>query len=127
MLFAKSNLSSNGIFIRRKFPSEALRDNHDWRTSLRVRRIKKAAFDQPNLHRRKIIGGGGRKACASSFSRLRRPPNGFHFDALAKAAERNVAGRARRSYPRQRTEARQRSEEHTSELQSRLHLVCRLL
>src|SRR2546430_12064694 len=64
-------------------------------------------FRSPNLHRRKIIGGGGRKACASSFSRLRRPPNGFHFDALAKAAERNVAGRARRSYPRQRTEARQ--------------------
>src|SRR2546430_2891015 len=51
MLFAKSNLSSNGIFIRPKFPREALRDNHDWRTSLRVRRIKKAAFDQPNLHR----------------------------------------------------------------------------
>jgi len=56
MLLAKSNLSSNGIFIRPKFPREALRDNHDWRTSLRVRKIKKAAFDQPNLHRRKIIG-----------------------------------------------------------------------
>src|SRR2546430_9564405 len=54
-------------------------------------------FRSPNLHRRKIIGGGGRKACASSFSRLRRPPNGFHFDALAKAAERNVAGRDRKS------------------------------
>src|SRR5260370_8035372 len=105
MLFAKSKLSSNGIFIRPKFPREALCDNHDWRASLRVRRIKKPAFDQRNLHRRKIIGGGGRKACASSFPRLSRPPNGFHFDPLAKAAEWNVARRARPGYPRQRTKA----------------------
>src|SRR2546429_6753203 len=37
------------------------------------------------------------------------------------------AGQRRRRYYKITPEGRERSEEHTSELQSRLHLVCRLL
>src|SRR2546422_8349069 len=48
--------------------------------------------------------------------------------ALCRAASREAvdAGRARGGVARP-AEKRRRSEEHTSELQSRLHLVCRLL
>src|SRR5439155_23894972 len=38
-----------------------------------------------------------------------------------------TAGQAMASFSRPRSESRERSEEHTSELQSRGHLVCRLL
>src|SRR2546429_3005525 len=49
----------------------------------------------------------------------RQAPAKLSSHARSKASNR---GRARRYYPWDR-----RSEEHTSELQSRLHLVCRLL
>src|SRR5687768_18343107 len=65
------------------------------------------------------------------------PPPGFQADLVRVSFARNDRNPARRaSYPLedhdhdQRHEARRlfdRSEEHTSELQSRLHLVCRLL
>src|SRR2546422_5130637 len=48
------------------------------------------------------------------------------YTALAKIEERHFWFRSRNSVIRQAGE-RNRSEEHTSELQSRLHLVCRLL
>src|SRR2546422_8570869 len=71
---------------------------------------------------------------------IRRPPRStlFPYTTLFRSFERRVLsrphgdrevvrGRAARgdrgSHPRRR----ERSEEHTSELQSRLHLVCRLL
>src|SRR2546422_6346788 len=76
---------------------------------------------------------------------IRRPPRSTLFPyttlfrslaAVAAVAQRRAAARAARPdrrLPRQRVKsrvvqlARRRSEEHTSELQSRLHLVCRLL
>src|SRR2546429_6317321 len=59
---------------------------------------------------------------ASSQRRDRRSPVfGSHAGADGEAAER-VACRASRAHL-----LLERSEEHTSELQSRLHLVCRLL
>src|SRR3712207_8839094 len=45
---------------------------------------------------------------------------------LQRAGARGMAGRAQREDP-ERRERRVRSEEHTSELQSRQYLVCRLL
>src|SRR2546429_2088234 len=42
-------------------------------------------------------------------------------------ARRGARSRSPRSARRRRAPGRRRSEEHTSELQSRLHLVCRLL
>src|SRR2546422_5799010 len=50
--------------------------------------------------------------------------------ASAAAARRKREEDGRRAYEaeqRARAQAQERSEEHTSELQSRLHLVCRLL
>src|SRR2546422_6293250 len=76
---------------------------------------------------------------------IRRPPRSTLFpyttlfrsrqqDGGQVAAMRDVSperGRARHDFPevgvQLRRAARDRSEEHTSELQSRLHLVCRLL
>src|SRR3989449_7204576 len=62
----------------------------------------------------------GRSSC-SSASRTERPVHGgpHHLERCRVAREK-----ARKS---SRPLAYQRSEEHTSELQSRLHLVCRLL
>src|SRR2546422_6609428 len=71
---------------------------------------------------------------------IRRPPRStlFPYTTLFRSGRRprprqpRVASRPRPD-PRRRTRgrvgrrARRRSEEHTSELQSRLHLVCRLL
>src|SRR2546422_7551380 len=51
--------------------------------------------------------------------------NGAGLQDLATA--RALPGRGRAAHDPTRTVARSRSEEHTSELQSRLHLVCRLL
>src|SRR2546429_6366120 len=71
------------------------------------------------------------------FLMIPRPPISTLFpyttlfrSAWAWAAARLPASRLQRtsnSAPRRRSAARRRSEEHTSELQSRLHLVCRLL
>src|SRR2546429_4254730 len=70
---------------------------------------------------------------------IRRPPRStlFPYTTLFRSAAPvqlpRLALRRRRSLPRHTRSgrrarlARPRSEEHTSELQSRLHLVCRLL
>src|SRR3989449_4455220 len=68
--------------------------------------------------------GGGRRAHGASSVGPRRPgTGGLTVAATASGGERNSkpSARARES------SAWNRSEEHTSELQSRLHLVCRLL
>src|SRR2546422_8340178 len=67
---------------------------------------------------------------------IRRPPRSTLFpyttlfrsrvDAIADEA-RAAIGRATSSTQLEELRVRYRSEEHTSELQSRLHLVCRLL
>src|SRR2546429_1861076 len=65
---------------------------------------------------------------------IRRPPRStlFPYTTLFRSAAEDCWHRARR-YVLERQQfgrplaANQRSEEHTSELQSRLHLVCRLL
>src|SRR2546429_4591005 len=62
---------------------------------------------------------------------IRRPPRSTLFPyttlfrSLLKSARIRPSGLIRRNSPGGRR--RRRSEEHTSELQSRLHLVCRLL
>src|SRR5256884_5338280 len=48
-------------------------------------------------------------------------------DQLASRAGRGCGTRAERQRPEAARQRQTRSEEHTSELQSRLHLVCRLL
>src|SRR2546429_5644730 len=70
---------------------------------------------------------------------IRRPPRStlFPYTTLFRSRVADIEERepleradddavARRRYPHERFR-RERSEEHTSELQSRLHLVCRLL
>src|SRR5437870_8239877 len=65
---------------------------------------------------------------------IRRPPIStlFPYTTLFRSAFpqlANIEKRLRRGhdYPPMRTQRAERSEEHTSELQSRGHLVCRLL
>src|SRR2546422_8603651 len=61
---------------------------------------------------------------------IRRPPRStlFPYTTLFRSrGTRDGRTAAIRSTPRGSTASRRRSEEHTSELQSRLHLVCRLL
>src|SRR2546422_6165542 len=50
-----------------------------------------------------------------------------HEEALARAAAEDRREEGHASLGGDRRDDRERSEEHTSELQSRLHLVCRLL
>src|SRR5438876_1716475 len=70
------------------------------------------------------------------FLMIRRPPRSTLFPyttlfrscaARAAARARDAAGRAPRALPRAPRACPKRSEEHTSELQSPVHLVCRLL
>src|SRR2546422_4099258 len=63
---------------------------------------------------------------------IRRPPRStlFPYTTLFRSTGRACGDRGRRACTRTRSARRSgsnRSEEHTSELQSRLHLVCRLL
>src|SRR3989449_3137322 len=69
---------------------------------------------------------------------IRRPPRSTLFpyttlfrsprqEALARQPPPRVRPPARPRYRREAVRRPRRSEEHTSELQSRLHLVCRLL
>src|SRR5687768_17883872 len=67
---------------------------------------------------------------------IRRPPRStlFPYTTLFRSHRRGRGGAARRAAPSSARAGRgahsqraARSEEHTSELQSRLHLVCRLL
>src|SRR5205809_4632561 len=65
---------------------------------------------------------------------IRPPPRStlFPYTTLFRSRGRQAQAAARRrsdlrGVDRERVRTRERSEEHTSELQSRLHLVCRLL
>src|SRR5689334_23851708 len=61
---------------------------------------------------------------------IRRPPRStlFPYTTLFRSGGRSRhAARETRSGDRPRHRAERRSEEHTSELQSQFHLVCRLL
>src|ERR1041385_9279054 len=67
--------------------------------------------------------------CASCFFlMIRRPPRStlFPYTTLFRSGQQSAGGRGV-PLRRRRLPGRPRSEEHTSELQSRLHLVCRLL
>src|SRR5882724_12433139 len=61
------------------------------------------------------------------FLMIRRPPRStlFPYTTLFRSGQPRRSGAAGRA--RQRHRGRRRSEEHTSELQSLRHLVCRLL
>src|SRR5947209_20066575 len=64
------------------------------------------------------------------FSRLPRPPSStlFPYTTLFRSPARSCSARRRSRRSRRRRDRRDlRSEEHTSELQSRQYLVCRLL
>src|SRR2546422_11197203 len=66
------------------------------------------------------------------FLMIRRPPRSTLFPYTTLFRSRNLAGGRSALHARPRHRGRgghdvERSEEHTSELQSRLHLVCRLL
>src|SRR5439155_20046002 len=68
-----------------------------------------------SLHDALPIWGQGNLPCARRLSARQRPPGTPHRDRAERQAGHGDGG------------VRQRSEEHTSELQSRGHLVCRLL
>src|SRR5436305_8009022 len=63
------------------------------------------------------------------FLMIRRPPRStlFPYTTLFRPRRRPRRAARRRPRPRRPPGRRRRSEEHTSELQSRPHLVCRLL
>src|SRR2546429_6052428 len=63
------------------------------------------------------------------FLMIRRPPRStlFPYTTLFRSATMQAQARYTVELPPQFKDAAGRSEEHTSELQSRLHLVCRLL
>src|SRR6266404_5232892 len=70
---------------------------------------ERAARDQPNLHRRKIIGGDRGELGAPSFSRLRRRlVRCFDFDRRSEATERHMTSLAYSDHLRQCMEAFQR-------------------
>src|ERR1041385_6029981 len=60
---------------------------------------------------------------------IRRPPRStlFPYTTLFRSVRARAGREAHRRQERERDRLHVRSEEHTSELQSRLHLVCRLL
>src|SRR6266576_5462698 len=62
------------------------------------------------------------------FLMIRRPPRStlFPYTTLFRSVSRQP-GRRLRTQPRRRRQPTNRSEEHTSELQSRRDIVCRLL
>src|SRR3989449_9570047 len=72
--------------------------------------------------RRKAAAGRHRKEDLMERDRTRRPL--FELDEVPQAAKIKVIGLGGGG---SNAVSRMRSEEHTSELQSRLHLVCRLL
>src|SRR2546422_3412788 len=63
------------------------------------------------------------RSLRSGELQLQQPASGLHHARRPAPG----AGTRQRHGDRQRRQGRRRSEEHTSELQSRLHLVCRLL
>src|SRR2546422_3410154 len=71
-------------------------------------------FPYTTLFRSPVLRGGAQEVSLPYPQRQRR--------AILQSRPRECIGRRPADHP-----DRQRSEEHTSELQSRLHLVCRLL
>src|SRR5215471_21010601 len=65
--------------------------------------------------------------CIFFFLMIRRPPRSTLFPYTTLFRSRRAPGRGRRCRCACRRGTRARSEEHTSELQSRRDLVCRLL
>src|SRR6516164_10819540 len=63
--------------------------------------------------------------CLFFFLMIRRPPRStlFPYTTLFRSGHGDCVGHSRQHH----RDARSRSEEHTSELQSQFHLVCRLL
>src|SRR5438445_13888683 len=63
------------------------------------------------------------------FLMIRRPPRStlFPYTTLFRSSRGDSRGRRRRGRPSAGARRASRSEEHTSELQSRQYLVCRLL
>src|SRR5215212_11586796 len=61
------------------------------------------------------------------FLMIRRPPRSTLFPYTTLFRSLPAAGRPGRDKPARASPCRRRSEEHTSELQSLRHLVCRLL
>src|SRR6266568_6899377 len=61
------------------------------------------------------------------FLMIRRPPRSTLFPYTTLFRARRLAGEDRHGRRRDAAPDRARSEEHTSELQSQFHLVCRLL
>src|SRR4030066_1276093 len=61
------------------------------------------------------------------FLMIRRPPRSTLFPYTTLFRSRSSPSWVPSSWPPQRSSSKQRSEEHTSELQSHLNLVCRLL
>src|SRR5687768_18202532 len=86
---------------------------------------------------------GGYQGISCFFFKIRRPPRStlFPYTTLFRSHASRPSGFVRRAFlfgradhgreghsaSHYQDEAARRSEEHTSELQSRLHLVCRLL
>src|SRR2546422_6571006 len=70
--------------------------------------------------------GAGHKACAQACAKAGVPLGVPSSDGTIYVPVSSKPGDPQNSKPQQFIEAK-RSEEHTSELQSRLHLVCRLL
>src|SRR3712207_9188000 len=73
----------------------------------------------------------GRVPCRHQDNKITRPVENTHETRTGQALQRLVAAAPRRrkgtsGYSSSRPEGRSRSEEHTSELQSRQYLVCRL-
>src|SRR5258707_4214928 len=109
MLLAKSKFSTDGILVWPKFLCERLIDNRRGRSARRIGGSERAALDQPNLHRRTIIGGDRGELGAPSFSRLRRPlVRSFDFDRRSEPTERHMTSLAYSNHLRQCMEAFQR-------------------
>src|SRR2546422_1522062 len=63
----------------------------------------------------------------TTLFRSRQFPTRHHWVDVAHPANTNAMSSVKNNRPRRFIRPPNRSEEHTSELQSRLHLVCRLL
>src|SRR2546422_3247072 len=84
--------------------------------------IRESGYEHPHGHVKLEVPGKTWHVVLAPPTRMER--RGLLSSMLAVGTQATVVG-----YPHRRTPAsrRPRSEEHTSELQSRLHLVCRLL
>src|SRR2546422_2148335 len=96
--------------------------------------IRRLAFPGPSINRSCCHGTRTTRTsprpCTDDGPRRRRPDVPADRRTVSDLSEHHRERRARDPAPRgqaRAVDAPTRSEEHTSELQSRLHLVCRLL